>query len=137
MRLTRTQRIDGAFAGDNHRVKQAIPVGVEMFQKALIAAAATLALISVNANAVDEDAAKALAKQNKCTKCHSVDKKKDGPSFKETAAKYKGKPDGADKLYTHLTTSPEIEVDGKKEEHTAVKGSDADIKNLIAWILSQ
>ncbi|MDT3678520.1 MAG: c-type cytochrome [Burkholderiaceae bacterium] len=108
-----------------------------MFQKALIAAAATLALISVNANAVDEDSAKALAKQNKCTKCHSVDKKKDGPSFKETAAKYKGKPDGPDKLYTHLTTRPEIEVDGKKEEHTAVKGSDADIKNLIAWILSQ
>jgi len=108
-----------------------------MFQKALIAAAATLALISVNANAVDEESAKAMAKQNKCTKCHSVDKKKDGPSFKETAAKYKGKPDGADKLYTHLTTSPEIEVDGKKEEHTAVKGSDADIKNLIAWILSQ
>ena len=108
-----------------------------MFQKALIAAAATLALFSINAHAVDEESAKAMAKQNKCTKCHSVDKKKDGPAFKETAAKYKDKADAVDKLYTHLTTRPEIEVDGKKEEHTAVKGSDADIKNLIAWILSQ
>jgi ubiquinone/menaquinone biosynthesis C-methylase UbiE len=31
---------------------------------------------------------------NKCAKCHSVDKKKDGPAFKVTAAKYKGKADG-------------------------------------------
>ena len=108
-----------------------------MFQQVLVAAAAALALVAGNANAqVDEEAAKALAKQNKCTKCHSVDKKKDGPSFKETAAKYTGKPDAVAKLYTHLTTSPEIEVDGKKEEHTAVKASDAEIKNLIAWILS-
>lgn len=108
-----------------------------MLQKALIAAAAAFAFVAGGAHAVDEEAAKALAKQNKCTKCHSVDKKKDGPSYQETAAKYKGKPDAADKLYTHLTTSPEIEVDGQKEEHTAVKGSDADIKNLIGWILSQ
>lgn len=109
-----------------------------MFSQALIAAAAALAFVAGNANAqVDEEAAKALAKQNKCTKCHSVDKKKDGPSYQETAAKYKGKPDAVDKLYTHLTTSPEIEVDGAKEEHTAVKGSEADIKNLIGWILSQ
>jgi len=109
-----------------------------MFSQALIAAAAALAFVAGNANAqVDEEAAKALAKQNKCTKCHSVDKKKDGPSYQETAAKYKGKPDAVDKLYTHLTTSPEIEVDGAKEEHTVVKGSEADIKNLIGWILSQ
>lgn len=107
-----------------------------MFHKALIAVAA-FALVTGAAHAqVDEEAAKALAKQNKCTKCHSSDKKKDGPSFKETAAKYKGRPDGVDKLYMHLTTRPEIEVDGKKEEHTAVKGSDAEIRNLIAWILA-
>lgn len=107
-----------------------------MFQRALIAAAAAMAFVAGNANALDEEAAKALAKQNKCTKCHSADKKKDGPSYKETAAKYKGKPDAVDKLYTHLTTSPEIEVDGQKEEHTAVKAGDAEVRNLIAWILS-
>lgn len=109
-----------------------------MFPNALIAAAAALAFVAGSANAqVDEEAAKALAKQNKCTKCHSVDKDKDGPSYQKTAAKYKGKPDGAAKLYTHLTTSPQIEVDGNKEEHTAVKASEGEIKNLIGWILSQ
>ncbi len=109
-----------------------------MFHKTLVAAAAAFVLVAGAAHAqVDEEAAKALAKQNKCTKCHSVDKKKDGPSYQKTAEKYKGKPDAVEKLYTHLTTKPEIEVDGKKEEHTAVKGSDAEIKNLIAWILAQ
>lgn len=109
-----------------------------MIRQALIAATAALAFVTSSASAqVDEEAAKALAKQNKCTKCHSVDKKKDGPSYQETAAKYKGKPDAVDKLYTHLTTSPEIEVDGQKEEHTAVKAGEAEVKNLIGWILSQ
>lgn len=90
------------------------------------------------AHAVDEDAAQALAKQNKCTKCHSVDKKKDGPSFKETAAKYKGKADAEAKLFTHLTTGPKVKVDGKEEEHTNIKSAnDAEIKNLIAYILSR
>jgi cytochrome c len=88
--------------------------------------------------AVDEDAAKALAKQSKCTKCHSADKKKDGPAYKETAAKYKGKADAAEKLYIHLTTGPMIKVDGKEEEHPKVKSdNEADIKNLVAYILSQ
>ena len=108
-----------------------------MFQQTLMAAVAALALVAGGAQAQDEEAAKALAKQNKCTKCHSVDKDKDGPSYQKTAAKYKGKPDGAAKLYTHLTTSPQIEVDGNKEEHTAVKASEGEIKNLIGWILSQ
>ena len=90
------------------------------------------------AHAVDEDAAQALAKKSNCTKCHSVDKKKDGPSYKETAAKYKGKPDAEQKLFTHLTTSPKFKVDGKEEEHASPKTKDeAEIKNLVAYILSR
>jgi cytochrome c len=97
-----------------------------------------LLLASPMAMAVDEDAAVALAKASKCTKCHSVDKKKDGPSYKETAAKYKGKADAVETLYKHLTTNPKVKVDGKEEEHTAVKSSnEGDIKNLIAYILSR
>jgi len=88
--------------------------------------------------AADDDAAQALAKKSECNKCHALDKKKEGPSFKETAAKYKGKADGEQKLYTHLTTNPKVKVDGKEEEHTAVKTKDeAAIKNLIAYILSR
>ena len=88
--------------------------------------------------AADDDAAQALAKKNNCTKCHAVDKKKEGPAYKETAAKYKGKADAEQKLYTHLTTSPKVKVDGKEEEHTAIKSKDeAEINNLIAYILSR
>ncbi|MDH3459840.1 MAG: c-type cytochrome [Burkholderiaceae bacterium] len=88
--------------------------------------------------AVDVDAAKALAKKSNCTKCHAVDKKKDGPSFKETAAKYKGKADAEEKLYTHLTTNPMVKVDGNEEEHDNLKAKDeAEIRNVIAYILSR
>ena len=41
--------------------------------------------------AADAAAAEALMKKSNCSKCHSVAAKKNGPSFKETAAKYKGK----------------------------------------------
>lgn len=99
---------------------------------------AGLILFAPAAMAVDEDAALALAKASKCTKCHSADKKKDGPSYKETAAKYKGKADAAETLYKHLTTNPKVKVDGKEEEHTGVKSTnEGDIRNLIAYILSR
>ena len=87
--------------------------------------------------AVDADAAQATLKKSDCFKCHAVDKKKDGPPFKETAKKYKGKADAEDKLTKHVTTSPMVEIDGKKEEHKALKTKDAaEIKNAVQWILS-
>ncbi|HET9977776.1 MAG TPA: c-type cytochrome [Burkholderiaceae bacterium] len=87
---------------------------------------------------VDADSAQALAKKSNCMKCHSLDKKKDAPSFKESAAKYKGKADAEQKLFTHLTTSPKVKVDGKEEDHAGPKTKDvAEIKNLVAYILSQ
>ena len=105
---------------------------------ALWAGIASLVLAATPAWALDADAALALAKKSNCTKCHSVSAKKEGPPYKETAAKYKGKADAEQKLFTHLTTSPMVKVDGKEEEHTAVKSKDeAEIKNLIAYILSQ
>lgn len=105
----------------------------------LTAAAAALFVLSSTANAaVDEEAATALLKKEKCTKCHSADKKKDGPAYKETAAELKGKPDAAAKLHKHLTTGPTIKVDGKEEKHAIMKTKDeAAIKNVIEYILSR
>ena len=90
------------------------------------------------AAAQDVDAAQALLKKSDCGKCHAVDKKKDGPAYKETAAKYKGKATAEDDLYKHLTTSPKIKIDGKEEEHKAIKGAnEAEVKNLVRYILTR
>jgi cytochrome c len=87
--------------------------------------------------APDADAAQSLLKKSDCFKCHAVDKKKDGPAYKEVAKKYKGKADAEESLVKHITTSPMVEVDGKKEEHKAIKSKDmAEIKNVVQWILS-
>lgn len=103
----------------------------------LIAACGLMTASFANA-AVDADAAQALLKKSDCFKCHALDKKKDGPSFKETAKKYKGKPDAEDKLTKHITLEPMIEIDGKKEKHKALKSTDAaEIKNVVQWIVSQ
>jgi cytochrome c len=103
-----------------------------------LAIAGGLLMTGLSAHAaLDADSAQALLKKSDCFKCHSVDKKKDGPAFKDVAKKYKGKADAEDKLVKHVTTKPMIEIDGKKEEHKAVKTSDmAEIKNAVQWILS-
>jgi cytochrome c len=102
--------------------------------------AAALAVCSTGAQAqnVDTGAAEALLKKSGCMKCHSVSADKDGPAFKKTAAKYKGKADAESALYKHLTTGPTIKVDGKEERHDSIKSKDdREIKNAIAYILSR
>ena len=87
--------------------------------------------------AVDAEAAQALLKKSDCFKCHAIDKKKDGPPYKEVAKKHKGKADAEDKLFKHMTTTPMVEIDGKKEEHKSIKSKDkAEITNTVQWILS-
>jgi len=108
---------------------------------ALAAAAAALVLLVAAAPAAaqaDADAAQALLKKNECGKCHAVDKKKEGPSYKETAAKRKGQAGAEDALYKHLTSNPKVKVDGKEEEHKALKSKDeAEARNLVRWILTR
>ena len=102
-----------------------------------LAMACGLMTASIANAAVDADAAQAILKKSDCFKCHAIDKKKDGPPYKEVAKKYKGKADAEDKLTKHITTSPMVEIDGKKEEHKSIKSKDAaEIKNAVQWILS-
>jgi cytochrome c len=91
------------------------------------------------AHAVDAAAAEVTARQNNCFKCHAAEKKKDGPSFAETAAKYKGKADAEARLVTHITTGEKAKFpDGHEEDHKIIKTKDqAEIKNLVNWILTQ
>jgi cytochrome c len=88
--------------------------------------------------AIDEDAAKALAKKNDCFKCHAVDKTKKGPSYKKVALKYKGKADAEAALIKNITTGPKVKLeDGTEENHKIIDTNDQGaIKNLVGWILS-
>lgn len=98
---------------------------------------ASLLLAAGPAGAVDEDAAKSLARQNNCYKCHGIDKKKDGPAWREVAAKYKGKADAEQKLINHVTTGEKAKFpDGHEEDHKILKADPAEVKNLIDYILS-
>jgi len=102
-----------------------------------VLAALCLAATLPCAAAVDEEAARALAKKSDCFKCHTVDQKKDGPSYREVAKKYRGKADAESKLYTHMTTSPKVKIDGEEENHQMVKSKvDAEIYNLVRFILA-
>jgi cytochrome c len=106
----------------------------------LLAVPLSMALIGATPAhaAPDADSAKKLYKKEKCNKCHSPNKSKDGPSFEKIAAKYKGKADGEEKVIKAFTTGPTVKLeDGSEEEHKIIKTKDAaQIKNLAQWILS-
>lgn len=109
--------------------------------KAIITASISMAALffSTGTYAVDEEAAKALARQNGCLKCHSVSKKMDGPAYKDVAAKYRGKAGAEARLIEHITTGEKAKFeDGHEEEHKIIKTKDMnEIRNLVNWILLQ
>jgi len=88
----------------------------------VLIAACSMALFAAPALAQED-----LAKSAGCLNCHAVDAKKAGPSFKDIAAKYKGKADAEATLVAKLK-------DGKG--HPAVKASEADIKGIVKWVLA-
>jgi cytochrome c len=92
---------------------------------------------AANAAEADADAAQALLKKSNCMKCHAIEKKKDGTPYREVAKKYKGKADAEEKLFKHITTGPMVKNGDKEEEHAKIKSTDdAEIRNVIRWILS-
>ena len=64
-----------------------------------------------------------------CGKCHEMDKKKKGPSYKAMAAKYKGKPD-AEAAALKAMTDP-------KGDHPEMKTKPDDMKTIVKWVLQQ
>ena len=111
---------------------------MRMVKAMAMVAGAAVAIAAAPAARADDAAVESLMKKSNCFKCHAVDKKKDGPAFKETAAKYKGKPDAEAKLFTHLTTNPKVKIDGKEEEHDSLKTkNEAEVKEVVKWILSR
>jgi cytochrome c len=95
---------------------------MKSFAGAVIAVAALAA--GSAALAADESA---LAKSSGCLTCHAADAKKMGPSFKDTAAKYKGKADAEATLTAKLNAA---------KDHPKVKAESGDVTKLVKWILA-
>ncbi len=72
-----------------------------------------------------------------CTACHTVDKKLVGPSFKDIAARYKGKADAVAAL-AEKSRKGGSGVWGPvpMPPNTPDKISDADLKAAVEWILA-
>jgi cytochrome c len=82
-------------------------------------------------------ASMALHTKSGCAACHIVDKKLVGPSYKEIAAKYKGRADAIPYLTQRVRKGgpgnwgviPMAPTDAKQLK-------DADLKELLTWILA-
>lgn len=107
----------------------------------LLAAVAAGAAFSMSSpvHAIDAVAAEKLARQEGCLRCHGIDRGKDGPSYKDIAKKYQGKPDAEARLVKHLSSGEKVKFeDGHEEEHKIPKTKDQEqLKNLMQWILSR
>ena len=90
----------------------------------LIACLVTAGVLFAGAARANAD----LAQAN-CGKCHEMDKKKKGPAYKATAAKWKGKPNAEEEMFK-LINDP-------KGDHPEFKAKPEDQKAVIKWILTQ
>jgi len=88
---------------------------------------ATLAFgMALGTAAQAQDAAK-LADTAGCMKCHDVEKKKMGASFKSVAAKYKGNKDAEKTIVAKMKSG---------EGHPKATASDAELAAITKWVLA-
>lgn len=85
--------------------------------------------------ALDNKAAEALMNKDGCAACHAIDKKVVGPAYQDVAAKYKGDASAAAKLADKVKKGGSG-VWGPIPMPPNAQVSDADIKNLVDWILT-
>ena len=94
-----------------------------------------LCALAALAFAIPAQADDALAKKHNCLACHQIDKKSVGPSYQDIAKKYKGQS-------IHAKLEEKVKKGGQgawgavpMPPNPAVP--DAEIKQLVAWILKQ
>jgi cytochrome c len=68
-----------------------------------------------------------MANSAGCMKCHDVDKKKMGASFKDIAAKNKGNKDYVDAAVKKLSSG---------SGHPKTAASEGDLKKIMDWVMS-
>jgi len=92
---------------------------------AIVAAFASVAFAGAAVAGPAED----IIAKEKCSKCHTATTTKKAPSWASVAEKYKGKPEAEAKILNMFKT-------GGPEEHNKIAGSDADLKAVIAIVMS-
>jgi len=103
-----------------------------MKSRYLIAAAALT--LSAAAYAADGEA---TFKKSSCGACHQLEKKSVGPSLKDISAKYAGDKGAQAKLETKVRSGGSGTFGPMPMPATPKTVSDADIKTIVAWILTQ
>jgi len=99
-----------------------------------IVTAAVLGLLA--SGAAFADAGLDLAKAKNCLACHAVDKKVVGPAYKDVAAKYKGDKAAEARLIEKVKKGGSG-VWGNVPMPPNPQANDAELKQLVEWVLSQ
>lgn len=98
---------------------------------------------TASARNLDANQAQALMTKADCATCHAVEKTVVGPAYKEVASKYRGNPKAPETLFRKVRAGgsgsfglvgPHGEV--RMPANPREKISDAELKKLIAWILT-
>ncbi len=98
----------------------------------LVFAAVVTVLITAPVSADEQ-----LMEKRGCISCHRVDKKLIGPSFKAVAERYRGNADAPALLFQKVREGGEgVWDDIPMTPNSESKISDADLKTVIAWVLS-
>jgi cytochrome c len=105
-----------------------------MKRQCLVLAAALFVAGGASA-ALDNTGAEAMMKKDGCAACHTIDKKLVGPPYVEVAAKYKGDKDAVAKLSDKVKKGG-VGAWGQIPMPPNAQVSDADIKDLVTWILT-
>ncbi|MEQ1591324.1 MAG: c-type cytochrome [Thiobacillaceae bacterium] len=100
--------------------------------KALVLTVVSAALLSLSGAA---SADLALAQKNACMSCHGVDKKIVGPAYKDVAKKYAGDKTAEAKLMAKVKAGGKG-VWGEIPMPPNPQVNDADLKKIVAWVLS-
>lgn len=105
--------------------------------KAVLVSLAGAALLASGAAhaALDNAKAEALMKKDGCAACHAVDKKLVGPSYIDVANKYRNDKGAAANLAKKVKAGGSG-VWGQIPMPPNAAVSDADIKDLVEWILT-
>ena len=85
--------------------------------------------------ALDNTSADAMMKKSGCAACHAVDKKVIGPSYQDVAAKYQGDKDALAQLSDKVKKGG-VGVWGQVPMPPNAHVPDADIKDLVSWVLT-